>query len=106
MAGGVAEGVAVGVAEGRAEGRAEEVAAGLRVKEALGNGIPARGVSQLGGGLGCAAPLALALTLGVSNPCAPTQSIGYNGFPRGVSDDALPWAKASADSDPLKTKYP
>lgn len=32
--------------------------------------------------------------------------IGYNGFPRGIHDDDLPWAKASADGDPLKTKYP
>lgn len=32
--------------------------------------------------------------------------IGYNGFPRGCSDDALPWAKMSVDGDPLLTKYP
>jgi dCMP deaminase len=32
--------------------------------------------------------------------------IGYNGFPRGCSDDQLPWAKASKDGDLLKTKYP
>ncbi|CAM6088979.1 unnamed protein product [Calypogeia fissa] len=32
--------------------------------------------------------------------------IGYNGFPRGCSDDELPWAKISVDGDPLKTKYP
>ncbi|KAJ7519481.1 hypothetical protein O6H91_20G040600 [Diphasiastrum complanatum] len=32
--------------------------------------------------------------------------IGYNGFPRGCSDDDLPWSKISADGDPLKTKYP
>lgn len=32
-------------------------------------------------------------------------SIGYNGFPRGISDDALPWAKLSKNNDPLETKY-
>ncbi|KAG0561770.1 hypothetical protein KC19_9G090500 [Ceratodon purpureus] len=32
--------------------------------------------------------------------------IGYNGFPRGCSDDNLPWAKKSATGDPLQTKYP
>ncbi|XP_037414213.1 deoxycytidylate deaminase-like [Triticum dicoccoides] len=32
--------------------------------------------------------------------------IGYNGFPRGCSDDKLPWAKKSARGDPLETKYP
>mmetsp|Transcript_4794 Transcript_4794/g.8243 ORF Transcript_4794/g.8243 Transcript_4794/m.8243 type:complete len:284 (-) Transcript_4794:218-1069(-) len=32
--------------------------------------------------------------------------IGYNGFPRGCSDDALPWAKLAEDDDVLKTKYP
>lgn len=30
-------------------------------------------------------------------------SIGYNGFPRGCSDDAFPWARSN--EDPLKTKY-
>ncbi len=30
-------------------------------------------------------------------------SIGYNGFPRGCSDDRFPWART--DDDPLKTKY-
>ena len=30
--------------------------------------------------------------------------VGYNGFPRGCSDDALPWARES--NDPLETKYP
>ena len=30
-------------------------------------------------------------------------SIGYNGFPRGCSDDAFPWSRE--DEDPLKTKY-
>ncbi|ONI07975.1 hypothetical protein PRUPE_5G150900 [Prunus persica] len=32
--------------------------------------------------------------------------IGYNGFPRGCSDDKLPWAKKSRTGDPLETKYP
>ncbi|EOA25308.1 hypothetical protein CARUB_v10018623mg [Capsella rubella] len=32
--------------------------------------------------------------------------IGYNGFPRGCSDDRLPWAKKSKTGDPLETKYP
>ncbi|KAL4192435.1 hypothetical protein AMTRI_Chr06g194230 [Amborella trichopoda] len=32
--------------------------------------------------------------------------IGYNGFPRGCSDDKLPWAKKSLTGDPLQTKYP
>ncbi|PKA55243.1 dCMP deaminase [Apostasia shenzhenica] len=32
--------------------------------------------------------------------------IGYNGFPRGCSDDKLPWAKKSISGDPLETKYP
>ncbi|XP_020085387.1 deoxycytidylate deaminase [Ananas comosus] len=32
--------------------------------------------------------------------------IGYNGFPRGCSDDKLPWAKKSVKGDPLETKYP
>eukprot|EP00258_Populus_trichocarpa_P022451 XP_024438470.1 deoxycytidylate deaminase isoform X3 [Populus trichocarpa] len=32
--------------------------------------------------------------------------IGYNGFPRGCSDDDLPWAKKSKSGDPLETKYP
>ena len=30
-------------------------------------------------------------------------SIGYNGFPRGCSDEEFPWARE--DDDPLKTKY-
>lgn len=29
---------------------------------------------------------------------------GYNGFPRGISDDSLPWAREAAS--PLDTKYP
>ncbi|XP_052174607.1 uncharacterized protein LOC127789694 isoform X2 [Diospyros lotus] len=32
--------------------------------------------------------------------------IGYNGFPRGCSDDKLPWSKKSRTGDPLETKYP
>ncbi|XP_044493405.1 deoxycytidylate deaminase [Mangifera indica] len=32
--------------------------------------------------------------------------IGYNGFPRGCSDDKLPWAKKSKTGNPLETKYP
>lgn len=30
--------------------------------------------------------------------------IGYNGFPRGCSDEQLPWAKLSRNSDVLDTK--
>lgn len=30
-------------------------------------------------------------------------SMGYNGFPRGCSDDEYPWRRE--DDDPLKTKY-
>eukprot|EP00930_Biecheleria_cincta_P015198 TRINITY_DN12762_c0_g1_i3.p1 TRINITY_DN12762_c0_g1~~TRINITY_DN12762_c0_g1_i3.p1 ORF type:complete len:278 (-),score=20.93 TRINITY_DN12762_c0_g1_i3:13-825(-) len=33
-------------------------------------------------------------------------SIGYNGFPRGIRDDDLPWAKLSQIGEPLDTKYP
>ena len=32
--------------------------------------------------------------------------IGYNGFPRGVDDKTLPWAKMSRDGSKLQTKYP
>ncbi|XP_047316875.1 deoxycytidylate deaminase-like [Impatiens glandulifera] len=32
--------------------------------------------------------------------------IGYNGFPRGCSDDKLPWSKKSKTNNPLETKYP
>ena len=32
--------------------------------------------------------------------------VGYNGFPRGCSDDDLPWARASASGSALDTKYP
>ncbi|KAH0470864.1 hypothetical protein IEQ34_000587 [Dendrobium chrysotoxum] len=31
--------------------------------------------------------------------------IGYNGFPRGCSDDKLPWAKISVNGDQLETNY-
>lgn len=31
-------------------------------------------------------------------------SMGYNGLPRGLSDDEYPWSRE--DPDPLKTKYP
>jgi len=34
------------------------------------------------------------------------QGIGYNGFPRGCSDQQFPWAKLANDGDALKTKYP
>ena len=33
-------------------------------------------------------------------------SIGYNGFPAGCADDALPWAREAASGSPLDTKYP
>jgi dCMP deaminase len=33
-------------------------------------------------------------------------ALGYNGFPRGCSDDALPWARSSSSSSWLHTKYP
>ncbi len=32
--------------------------------------------------------------------------IGYNGFPRGCADTALPWAKKSRTGNVLETKYP
>ncbi|KAG9445961.1 hypothetical protein H6P81_012089 [Aristolochia fimbriata] len=32
--------------------------------------------------------------------------IGYNGFPRGCSDDKLSWAKKSETGNQLETKYP
>ncbi len=32
--------------------------------------------------------------------------IGYNGFPKNCNDDALPWARKSADGSILNTKYP
>ena len=31
-------------------------------------------------------------------------AIGYNGFPRGISDDNFPWSRKA--DDPLDTKYP
>ena len=31
-------------------------------------------------------------------------AIGYNGFPRGISDDNFPWSRKA--KDPLDTKYP
>lgn len=31
--------------------------------------------------------------------------VGYNGFPRGCADNALPWRKKSVNDDPLETKY-
>lgn len=33
-------------------------------------------------------------------------SLGYNGFPRGCSDDDYPWERESEDKDKYKTKYP
>ena len=32
-------------------------------------------------------------------------SMGYNGFPRGCSDDEFPWGKESENSDPYSAKY-
>ena len=32
-------------------------------------------------------------------------SMGYNGFPRGCSDDEFPWNRDNADTDPLNAKY-
>lgn len=32
--------------------------------------------------------------------------IGYNGFPRGCSDEELPWARHSESGNELETKYP
>jgi dCMP deaminase len=31
--------------------------------------------------------------------------VGYNGFPRGCADNALPWSKKSKNADPMETKY-
>ena len=42
----------------------------------------------------------------ITGPDRVILGIGYNGFPRGCSDHQLPWAKVSADSNPLDTKYP
>ncbi|MGL5437008.1 MAG: deoxycytidylate deaminase [Lachnospiraceae bacterium] len=32
-------------------------------------------------------------------------SMGYNGFPKGCSDDEFPWARENEDDDPYGTKY-
>jgi hypothetical protein len=40
----------------------------------------------------------------IVNPDMRIVGIGYNGFPRGCSDDLLPWARTA--EDPLDTKYP
>lgn len=32
-------------------------------------------------------------------------SMGYNGFPRGCSDDEFPWDRENADEDPYNAKY-
>lgn len=32
-------------------------------------------------------------------------SMGYNGFPRGCSDDDFPWGKIHAEDDPYNAKY-
>lgn len=32
-------------------------------------------------------------------------SMGYNGFPRGCSDDEFPWNRDNADTDPYNAKY-
>ena len=32
-------------------------------------------------------------------------SMGYNGFPRGCSDDEFPWNRDDADTDPYNAKY-
>jgi dCMP deaminase len=42
----------------------------------------------------------------IVGPDAVILSIGYNGFPRGCPDGALPWAKRSRGGGPLATKYP
>ncbi len=31
--------------------------------------------------------------------------VGYNGFPMGCDDDALPWARTSEAGDPMEVKY-
>lgn len=33
-------------------------------------------------------------------------SSGYNGSPKGFSDDDMPWLSSREEADPLKTKYP
>ena len=40
----------------------------------------------------------------IVNPDKRIVAIGYNGFPRGISDDDFPWARKA--DDPLDTKYP
>ena len=40
----------------------------------------------------------------IVNPDKRIVAIGYNGFPRGISDDNFPWARKA--DDPLDTKYP
>jgi dCMP deaminase len=42
----------------------------------------------------------------ITGPDRVILGIGYNGFPRGCSDELLPWAKKSDDGSPLGTKYP
>ena len=32
-------------------------------------------------------------------------SMGYNGFPKGCSDDEFPWGKEHQDDDPYNAKY-
>lgn len=32
-------------------------------------------------------------------------ALGYNGFPRGCSDDEFPWNRDNADTDPYNAKY-
>ena len=40
----------------------------------------------------------------IVNPDKRIVGIGYNGFPRGCSDDQLPWAREAEDQ--MDTKYP
>jgi len=70
------------------------------------------GAALLGGG-GCAAlrsfaPLpACQVGACIANADNRVVAIGYNGFPRGCSDDMLPWAReAPPGGDALDTKYP
>lgn len=42
----------------------------------------------------------------IVNPEQVIVGIGYNGFPRGVHDSKLPWAKKSRTGNILDTKYP
>ena len=32
-------------------------------------------------------------------------SMGYNGFPKGCSDDEFPWGKEKQEEDPYNSKY-